>query len=296
MMLKRVPIGLLTALCISNSVSADEYKFTLGAFYANTDSTMLVKSARDTGNYYLLDFEDDLLLTEDQFLPFFEFRYHFKDRHNIYLDWKSLHRDAETPQLGFDIEIPEFGDNDQNYLIDGSATISTTLNIDILRLGYGYDIWQGEQYFVGASIGIHTMFVETIFEGNISLCEGHSDPNSLCDTTTFTPKVVDNAITAPLPNIGLYGNYEFYPGWTFGAHVQYFAIKYDNFKGSLVDIRAGVQAKISDNWQLALAYNYYDVDVDIEQSRSILDEEYRTLDYNINYGFTGPMFAVSYRF
>ncbi len=295
-MFKRASLGLLAVVCTTGHVKADEYKFTLGAFYASSDSTMLVKSAKDTGNYYLLDFEDDLLLTEDQFLPFFEFQYSFKERHHIYVDWKSLHRNADTPQLGFDIEIPEFGDNDHSYVIDGSAKLSTTLNIDILRIGYGYDIWEGNDYTVGGSIGLHTMFVETIFEGDISLCGETSEPNSLCDTVSFTPKVVDNALTAPLPNIGLFGMYEFYPGWQFSAHAQYFAIKYDNFKGSLVDIRAGVSAMICENFHLSLAYNYYDVDVDIERSRSILDKEFRTLDYNINYSFTGPMFAVSYSF
>ncbi|GIU53090.1 MULTISPECIES: hypothetical protein [Shewanella] len=295
-MFKRASLGLLAAVCTTGHVKADEYKITIGAFYASSDSTMLVKSAKDTGNYYLLDFEDDLLLTDEQFLPFFEFKYSFNDRHNIYLDWKSLHRNADTPQLGFDIEIPEFGDNDQSFLIDGNAKLATTLNIDILRLGYGYDIWEGDNYTVGASIGLHTMFIETVFEGTIGLCEANTDANSLCDTATLTPRIVDNALTAPLPDIGVYASYEFYPGWVFNTHAQYFAIKYDNIKGSLVDIRAGVQAEICEDWHLSLAYNYYDVDIDLERSRSVLDKEFRTLDYNINYSFTGPMFAVSYSF
>ncbi|MCL1068167.1 hypothetical protein L2735_15380 [Shewanella olleyana] len=295
-MFKRASLGLLALVCTTGHVKADEYKITIGAFYASSDSSMLVKSAKDTGNYYLLDFEDDLLLTDEQFLPFFEFHYSFNDRHNIYLDWKSLHRNADTAQLGFDIEIPEFGDNDQSFLIDGNAKLSTTLNIDILRLGYGYDIWEGDHYTVGASIGLHTMFIETVFEGTIGLCEANTDPNSLCDTATLTPRVVDKAITAPLPDIGVYASYEFFPGWEFSTHAQYFAIKYDNIKGSLVDIRAGVKAKICEDWYLTLAYNYYDVDIDLEKSRSVQDKEFRTLDYNINYGFTGPMFAVSYSF
>ncbi|WP_394494708.1 hypothetical protein [Shewanella sp. ENK2] len=69
-MLKQAFVGLLAAASFSGHVNADEYKFTIGAFYASSDSTMLVKSAKDTNSYYLLDFEDDLLLTEDQFLPF----------------------------------------------------------------------------------------------------------------------------------------------------------------------------------------------------------------------------------
>ena len=56
------------------------------------------------------------------------------------------------------------------------------------------------------------------------------------------------------------------------------------------------EAKITDEWSLTAGFNYYEVDVDYEQTLSILDQEVNIADYNINYSFTGPMISVQYTF
>ena len=53
--------------------------------------------------------------------------------------------------------------------------------MDILRLGYGYDFIQGSNYIVGASIGLHTMFVKTEFEGDIGICVPNTNLAQYCD-------------------------------------------------------------------------------------------------------------------
>ncbi|WP_394132161.1 hypothetical protein [Shewanella maritima] len=275
--------------------SEDTFTFIVGAFYANSDSYMNVTNPRD-GGIFPLDFEDDLFLEEKHFLPFFEFAWNFNERHHLYADWKSLHRSADSPfvEKSWIFTNP---DNDKEYIVEAGAKISTTLDIDILRIGYGYDLFLGDDYNFGASIGVHTMFVKTIFEGEIGICsptpilqQGH------CQDVTANPRVVDNNTTAPLPNIGLFGSYEFLPGWTIAAHAQYFALKYDDVKGSLVDIRASVDAMINENWSLTFGYNYYEVDVDYKQTASAVSIDFHIADYNLNYSFTGPMFAVMYQF
>ena len=67
-------------------------------------------------------------------------------------------------------------------------------------------------------------------------------------------------------------------------------------KGSLIDVRAIVETKISDEWSLTAGFNYYEVDVDYEQTLSVLEQDVNIADYNINYSFTGPMISVQYTF
>lgn len=270
----------------------DQYTFNIGGFYANSDSYMVVTNPKNGGTFPL-DFEDDLNLKEKQFLPFFEFTYSFNQRHNIYLDWKSLHRTAQSPSIEKDFQVTI---DDTVYDVEAGISLRTTLDLDILRLGYGYDFIQGSNYIVGASIGLHTMFVKTAFEGNIGICVPNSELAKYCDEVISTPRVVDNSVTAPLPDIGLYGLYEFSPGWVFKAHAQYFALKYNKVKGSLIDVRAIVETKISDEWSLTAGFNYYEVDVDYEQTLSVLEQDVNIADYNINYSFTGPMISVQYTF
>lgn len=281
-----------TLLCIalagfSQCSLAKDMTLRVGGFYSQSDSSIDVTDPI-VGEDFRLDFESDLKLADSQFLPFFEFEYALGNRHNLYADWKRLHRSAETTAVTrpFQIQI-----DDTVYEVKAGGLLNTTLNIDILRVGYGYDVFEGNDYTVGVTFGLHAMFIKTIFEGAIGACLATELNGNLCGQRPI-PQIVENDVTAPLPDIGLIGRYEFLPGWEFTGHAQYFYIKMDDLKGALTDIRAGVSADLGDNWQLSLAYNYYKVDVDITQSAHNI----KVADYNIYYSFVGPMVSVSYQF
>lgn len=280
---------LLIATLVSAHVQASDFTVELGGFYSQSDTRMDVTNPI-SGSNYTLDYESDLQLTENKFLPFIEWNYHFNERHNIYLDWKQLHRSAETQALSqpFQIEI-----NDTIYDIKMGGKLNSTLNIDILRIGYGYDVFQGSHYNIGLSIGLHTMFIKTGFEGVIGVCNASELLNNVCASQAI-PRIVDENVTAPLPNLGLYANYEFIAGWKVASHFQYFSITLNDIKGELIDIKVGIDAQITANWRMSVAYNYYKVDVDIAQKSDSKDT--KIADYNIDYSFIGPMLSVSYTF
>ncbi|MBR9727750.1 hypothetical protein ACFOD0_02615 [Shewanella intestini] len=285
----------LLSTCVQAGTTAkDKFTIKVGAFYANSDSYMNVTDPTN-GGIYPLDFEDDLLLDEEQFLPFFEFSWHFNDRHHVYADWKSLHRTADTPYIENSWVFTNPND-DKTYIVETGAQLKTTLDIDIMRIGYGYDIIQDDDFTVGVSIGLHTMFIKTAFEGTIGLCGQELMASSACTDIVATPQVIDESITAPLPDFGVYGSFEFFTDWTLAAHAQYFAISYDDVEGALIDIRASVEAMICENWYLTLGYNYYEVDVDYAQKVAYDTNDFHIADYNLNYSFTGPMFSLMYEF
>jgi len=280
---------LVIALLGSSPVLAGEFSVELGGFYSQSDTNMEVTNPVAANNF-TLDYESDLQLAENEFLPFVELNYHFNERHNFYLDWKQLHRNAETQALTkpFQIEI-----NDTIYDIKAGGKLSSTLNFDIVRIGYGYDAFQGSNYDVGFSLGLHTMFIKTGFEGIIGVCHPSELLNNVCGSQAI-PRIVDENVTAPLPDFGVYANYEFIPGWKLTTHAQYFYIKLNDVKGELVDVKLGIDANITDNWRMSVAYNYYKVDVDIAQKSPNKDTQ--IADYNIYYSFIGPMLSVSYTF
>lgn len=268
--------------------SNNEVVIRVGGFYSNSNSSMDVTNPV-LGEDFKIDFEKDLKLEESQFLPFFELFYHFNERHSLYVDWKQLHRNAEVQQITKPFQV---NFEDKIYDVKAGAKLKTTLNMDIARLGYGYNFYQGNNYNLGLSVGLHTMFIKTGFEGDIGACiEEQLVLN--CNQQPLD-KAVDESVTAPLPDIGLYGDYEFSPGFRFTAHAQYFYIKLDDLKGRLIDIRAGVEAEITENWHMTAAFNFYEVDVDYSQKSKYAD--INVADYNLYYSFIGPMLSVSYRF
>ena len=279
--------GTDSAYSVSKPVEPSEVMLKIGGFYSNSNSSMDVTNPVQ-GNNFKLDFEEDLALEESQFLPFFEASYHFNSRHSIYVDWKQLHRKAEVQKLSLPFQVTL---DDQVYDIQSGARLETTLNIDIARLGYGYNFYQGNNFNLGMTIGLHTMFIKTAFDGDIGVCVKGETLQQCAQTAT--PKFVDEEVTAPLPDVGLYGDYEFSPGFKFNAHAQYFYIKLDDIKGSLVDIRAGVEAEVTKNWHMSAGFNYYKVDVDFKRNGS---SSLNVADYNLYYSFIGPMLSVSYRF
>ncbi|QYK03308.1 DUF481 domain-containing protein [Shewanella psychrotolerans] len=260
----------------------------VGGFYSNSNSSMDVTDPL-RGDNFKLDFEEDLNLEESQFLPFFEAQYQFNSKHGIYFEWKQLHRNAEVKTLTVPFQVTL---DDQIYDVQAGGELETTLNIDIARLGYKYNFYQGNNSNLGVSLGLHTMFIKTAFDGDIGICvEGESIQQC---ANAASPKLVNEEVTAPLPDIGLYGDYEFSPGFTFNAHVQYFYIKLDDVEGSLIDVRAGVEAAITENWHMAAAFNYYKVDVNFKHNINQVDSN--VADYNLYYSFIGPMLSVSYYF
>jgi hypothetical protein len=273
----------------AESVSQRNMALTLGGFYSQSDSSIDVTDPTQGGSF-TLDYESDLGLDEFQFLPFAEFSYRFADRHYVYADWKQLHRNSEIRALErpFQVEI-----DDLIYDVKAGGKLATSLNIDIARLGYGYDLVQGNNYTLGLSLGLHAMFIDASFEGVIGVCSGAELVNNVCGSTAI-PRVVDENVTAPLPDIGVYGHYEFSPRWRFNAHAQYFHVKLDDIEGSLIDIKAGVEAEIADNWHMSVAYNYYKVDVNVAQNNAA--PGVKIADYNVYYSFIGPMLSISYRF
>ncbi|WP_028774108.1 DUF481 domain-containing protein [Shewanella waksmanii] len=260
----------------------------VGGFYSNSNSSMDVTDPL-LGRDFQIDFEEDLKLEESQFLPFFELFYHFNDQHILYMDWKQLHRSAEVTQLTKPFQVELDG---TLYDFKAGSKIDTTLNIDIARIGYGYNFYQGNNYNLGFSIGLHAMFIKTGFEGQIGACQV-TTATADCPTVPV-PKTVDTKVTAPLPDIGLYGDYEFADRFRFTAHAQYFYVKLDDLEGGLVDIRAGVEAEITENWHMTAAFNYYEVDVDYDQK--LRNTDLNVASYNLYYSFIGPMLSVSYRF
>ncbi|WP_394171786.1 DUF481 domain-containing protein [Thalassotalea litorea] len=260
------------------AVNAGEFTIELGGFYAKTDSSLNARSAIDELREQVdlkLDFEKDLELEDAELLPYFKVNYAFNERHYIYFDYIRLHRQSTTTG---NVEPFEFDYENETYIVDGSAELTSSMNVDISRIGYGYKFYNGDKLDLGISFGLHVMYFELGFKGQVEICE-QGDNNLGCRQSDPDNSVFSD-VTAPLPDIGVSAAYQMTDNWSIDTHAHYFKIKIDNIEGQMVDLHAGIKYQFSDTWHTNLGWRYYEVTVDDNRDNGGLDIEYQ---------FQGPM-------
>ncbi|MEZ0184254.1 hypothetical protein AB9T89_18550 [Flavobacterium oncorhynchi] len=243
---------------------ARRFKFTAGAFFPINNTQ--VEVGTNNGNFgNMIDFEKDLGFNKssESFTAAFEWRISRRSRlgsEYFYLNRKS------TKVLQKEIE---FGDH--TYPVD--ARVSAFLDNQIIRVYYGYAFISKPKYEIGALIGAHVMLVDV----GLSL-EGQTQQLSYND---------DFGVTAPLPDIGLWG--EFVLGKKVGlyANFNYFAIKINDIDGRILSYNLSVLYNVYKNFSLTAGYTGLNIRVDAEKER---------LNGFFKWGYNGPTIAATYSF
>lgn len=266
-------------LFFSGFVQSGSWEIEAGGFYSHTDTKI---NAYDP---YLdktrtIDFESDLQLDDNAVLPYIELEYNFNQKHSVYLDWRSLHRKATRSAITKPFEFTSDG---TTYLIQLGSTVTTTLDIDLARIGYGYQFYDNHDLKIDALAGFHVMWLTFGFSGQLGAkIEGTDQIPS-----TFISDSIFSDVTAPLPNFGLQSEYLLSKDWTLVSHAQAFYLTIDDFKGWLYEIDLGLKYTLSDNFNLSGSLNYYELGVDYDDGATVVDMTYK---------FYGPMITLAYEF
>ncbi|WP_426484690.1 hypothetical protein [Flavobacterium sp. 2] len=243
---------------------ARRFKFTAGAFFPVNNTQVEVGS--NNGNFgNMIDFEKDLGFKKNtqSFAAAFEWRISRRSRlgsEYYYLDRTS------TKTLQKDIE---FGDH--TYPVDGR--VSAFFDNQIIRIYYGYAFVSKPTYEIGALIGAHVMLIDV----GLSL-EGQTQQVSFSD---------DFGVTAPLPDIGIWG--EFVLGKKVGlyANFNYFALKVNDIDGRILSYNLSVLYNVYKNFSLTAGFTGLNIRIDAEKER---------LNGFFKWGYNGPTIAAVYTF
>ena len=271
------------ALCLgaltSFTVNADHFQITVGGFYSNQDSGLNV-SPNAMDRSMNVDFESDLKLAENAFLPYVAVQYWFNDRHAWFADYRQLHRGASRKKT------MNVGDQ-LSDIIDVEGTVSsqlaTNLELDIARIGYGYEFYQGEHWDIGLTMGLHIMHVDFSIDGQVAACIKEDCVDNSID---FGGAYITE-VSAPLPDVGMTFKYQLEDNWQFKTHLQYFYLKVDEYSGHFIDFKTGVEWQWHDNWLLDISYKHYE----IAAKGSSEDAS-----YTLHYHFSGPSLGLSVTF
>ena len=243
---------------------ARRFKLTAGAFFPSNNTEVEVGNNSGTfGN--LIDFEKDLGFDKNttSFTAAFEWR--ISRRSRLGAEYFYLRR---TSSKVLERTI-EFGDN--IYPVD--ARVGAFMDNEIYRITYGYAFISKPKYEIGALIGGHILL------GDVGLkLEGATAEVGYRDDFDFT---------APLPDVGVWG--EFVLGRKVGlyANVNYFALKVNDTDGRIWSYNLSVLYNVYQNFSLTAGYTGLNIRVDTVQER---------LNGFFKWGYNGPSITATYAF
>jgi len=224
------------------AAAQDDHRFSIsfGAFITDRGAETRVDAADGTPGTPV-DIEGELGLDASETVLRLDGYFKFNERHRIDFSVFDMSRDA-TRQIDAEITWDDFV-----FPID--ATVHSNFEFNIYKLAYTWSFLRREKGYLGLTGGIYVDDVAV----NLS-AENIAD-------------AAGGDVTAPLPVIGLRGEYYFTDKWTFRACGELFGLEYEAMDGSLTDLYAGIDYQLFTHAAIGLGLNSVRMNVDVSGSR-----------------------------
>ena len=210
----------------------------LGAFFTDRDSQTRIDGEAGSGTD--VDLESDLGLKKSDTVIRLDGYWRFAEKHRFDFSAFDLSRSASKQ---IDREIIW---NDTTYAIN--TQIDAELDLAIYKAAYTWLFLKRHRSFLGATVGLYVADIgASLFAPNIGSRES-SD------------------LTAPLPVIGLRGEYRFAERWSLRGSGEIFAIEYGDYDGSLYDLFVGIDFSATDTIAVGVGINSVKLDVGVTKS------------------------------
>jgi hypothetical protein len=245
----------------------EKFNLNLGVFISTVDSSIGIG-----GNNIGIDIDLEDATGLDSSISAFRvdasWRFTDNRRHRFDLSWFDLNRDA-TRVLTKEIEIG-------GSVFPVGGTLTSTLDMSIFKGAYSYSFFQDDRFDLAASVGLFVVPIKYAFSssGVTQLAEGDS-------------------VTAPLPTIGLRGDFAITPKLFFKTNLDFFYLEFDNYEGSVVDVKIALEYNLFKNVGFGLGYEHFEVDVEAENSTSVPGVDFNG---NILVNYSGVQFYTKIYF
>ena len=245
-----VAIAATLLLGSPTTAMADDENFSvsLGIFLTNRDSeTRVDGSIPNSGTP--VDLENDLGFDKSDTVFRLDGYYRFNDKHRIDFSVFDLSRSA-SKQIQTEIDW-----NDTIYPID--TAVDASLDLAIYKLAYTWSFMRRDSGYLGLTAGLYTADIGTSIAAE-SIGRSSS-----------------SGFTAPLPVVGLRGQYDLSERWSLRGSAEIFAIEYGDFSGSLYDLYASVDYQVTDHVALGAGVNLVNISVGVNKPNLDGDLDWR---------------------
>jgi hypothetical protein len=214
-------------------------------YLANFDSTVRVDSGILVGG--ILDLEDFLGVAEDNTVLRLDAYWRFSPRHSVTLSYYDIKRDG-LRTINEDIVVGE--------VTIPASEVETTFSTLIAKASYRYDFVTDYRTRIGASFGLHTMDID------LGLSSAEFDVQE------------DFDVTAPLPVVGLQGEYALSERWKLRASVEFLQVDLGPLRGFLSDTRLAVEHDLFDHFGWGVGFNGFKLYAKLDDDPLSADIEY----------------------
>jgi hypothetical protein len=206
----------------------DKFSIGLGVFFADRETdTRFDSSSGDFGSN--VDLEEELGLSKSDSVFRIDGYYRFAPKHQVNFSAFDLSRSASRQ---IQVQV-----NWQDTVFPIDTVLNSDFDLAIYKIDYTWRFLQRDNSYLGLTGGLY------IADFSINVFDHLTSRFGLSDAT------------APLPVIGLRGEYEFSEKWSFRANAEFFFFEYGDWDGSLYDIYAGVDYDLFKNMGIGIGVN-----------------------------------------
>jgi hypothetical protein len=145
----------------------------------------------------------------------------------------------------------EWGDYDFN----AGTSVAVGTDMQITRLFFGRTFRSSESRELGLGIGAHVLDLEAYIRGSASI-----------DGVDVGFRNERASVAQPLPNIGIWYMYAFNSNWAANLRFDWLAANVGKYDGHIINSSAWVGYAIGEHVGLSLAYNFFEIELGIDNS------------------------------
>jgi hypothetical protein len=235
-----------------NPMLQDRFAIYLGGFFPQVSSSVRLDSDI-LGPGDGLDVENSLGLEDSKSVLWGGARWKISRRNQIEFEFANLNRSGSVTAITDPIEI-------EDSIVQAGGNISTTFDVTLGRLTYGFSLLKDEKKDLQLKAGLHIadLGVSFMFTGAVCV-DGEMPPN--CSIFDESPRLESESVTAPLPHLGASFTYALTPTIVARFQVIGFALEVDSIDGSLVEIDADLIWNPWRHFGLGAGLRYFNADV-----------------------------------
>jgi len=250
------PFALLLLGCSAHAYSdearavhpylSENFFVDVGVFFPNRTFGVAVDGSLGE-DHELVEFEESVGFKEKDRIFALEFGWRFGDKWRLVGQYFESSGDASV--------ILEENVAWEDVVFQAGTSASGGASLTLVRAFFGREFRSGKMHKFGFGAGIHWLELGAFLEGTI-LVEGGEIAAAASSVRAH----------APLPNIGIWYNYSITERWGLRSRADLFSAEIDRYDGTLVNLALGANYQIAENFGIGLNYNYFDIDVKIDQS------------------------------